>query len=156
MQTLKDLNPLRRLNTPGPLHSPEKQFKLTWISKRQFKSKPQKPKLLGFKLYSVPLKPRRPNFGFSFPFTNTVDDSERQLLLTMIFDKFTLSPDIRCLGGASPHFTASSASESLPPLPQHLDRFIEQDWNPEHSAAIDKWLQYTELEFGCDGDGSHE
>jgi hypothetical protein len=29
MQTLKDLNPLRRLNTPGPLHSPEKQFKLT-------------------------------------------------------------------------------------------------------------------------------
>jgi hypothetical protein len=74
----------------------------------------------------------------------------------MIFDKFTLSLDISCLGGDTPHSTASTASESLPPLPEHLDRLVDQSWNPEHSAAIDKWLNYTELEFGCDGGGSHE
>ncbi|NJR61217.1 MAG: hypothetical protein HC769_21720 [Cyanobacteria bacterium CRU_2_1] len=76
----------------------------------------------------------------------------------MLIDEFTFLQAFPCLAAFranDSHFTTSTVPES-PSLPEHLDRFIEQDWNPESSAAIDKWLQYTELEFGCDGGENHE
>lgn len=35
----------------------------------------------------------------------------------------------------------------LPPLPPHLDRLLDQDWTPQASAAVDRWLAYVEAEF---------
>ncbi len=45
---------------------------------------------------------------------------------------------------------AQQPNESLktyPPLPEHLDRLIDQPWNNEASLLIDLWLWCVEQEF---------
>ena len=38
-------------------------------------------------------------------------------------------------------------SHPLPALPPHLDRLIDEQWTPESSAMVDRWLAYLEAEF---------
>lgn len=35
----------------------------------------------------------------------------------------------------------------LPPLPEWLDRLLDEPYSPEASAQIDRWLAYVEMEF---------
>ena len=36
---------------------------------------------------------------------------------------------------------------TLPTLPPHLDRLIDEAYNPEASVMVDRWLWYVEAEF---------
>jgi hypothetical protein len=39
------------------------------------------------------------------------------------------------------------SSETLPPLPEHLDELIGQPWTSENSRRVDLWLLYCQMEF---------
>jgi hypothetical protein len=34
-----------------------------------------------------------------------------------------------------------------PPLPKHLDKLVDQPWNPKASLEVDWWLWYCQREF---------
>lgn len=38
-------------------------------------------------------------------------------------------------------------STPLPPLPDWLDRLLDQPWTPEASLMVDRWLAYLAAEF---------
>lgn len=37
------------------------------------------------------------------------------------------------------------------PIPEWLDKLIDEPWNPSASLQLDRWIHYIELEFQISG-----